>query len=121
MTNGQAAPFTGVLLRDADLAALLTEIGRVKSRAAADIEAVRAEAEARARAAAETAATREAELRGKLEAETAARLRDAEVYRRALGDCAGSGSSPWYRDWVPILGGVLVGGGVCAGTAAAFR
>jgi len=117
---GERVPFDGVLLRVEALARVITELEARAKAAEAETAAVKREAEARAKAVtatAEAALREERERRAAVEADL---LRRAELYERTLANAVNS--EPWYKSGYLSLGvGILLGGGICAGSVAAGR
>lgn len=117
---GEKAPFAGILLTPAALARALAELDARVARLTLDLEAARKEAAARetaARKSAESTLRAERDKRAALEADL---LRRSALYERSLDRL--SASEPWYRSGYLTMGlGLLLGGGICAGTAAAVN
>jgi hypothetical protein len=117
---GEKAPFAGILLTPAALARTLAELDARAARLALELEAAKREAAARAAATVKTAdaaLTAEREKRTALEGDL---LRRSALYERSLERL--SVSEPWYKSGYLTMGlGLLLGGGICAGTAAAVR
>jgi len=117
---GEKAPFAGILLTPAALAKALAELDARAAKLTLELEAAKREAAARAAAAqraADAALRAEREKRAALEGDL---LRRSALYERSLERL--SSSEPWYRSGYLTMGlGLLLGGGICAGTAAAVR
>jgi hypothetical protein len=117
---GEKAPFAGVLLTPEALAKTIAELEARAATLSLELKAAKRDAAAReaaARAAADVALDLERKRRAALEADL---LRRSELYERSLERL--SASEPWYRSGYLTMGlGLLLGGGICAGTAAALR
>jgi hypothetical protein len=117
---GEKAPFAGILLTPAALAKTIAELEARASKLALELEAAKREAVANLAAgkkSAEAALNLERERRAALEADL---LRRSALYEKSLDRL--SSSEPWYKSGYLTMGlGLLLGGGICAGTAAAVR
>ena len=113
MTRGQPAPFAGVLLTTAALAKVVTELEARAERARVDLEAERATAKVRERAAEAVAEARLEAERAKRAAVEADLARQKSTYEGALSKANASAS--WYQSpYLHFLLGNVVAGGLCA-------
>lgn len=112
-------PFDGILLTPAALAKTLSELDGQVAKLRLELETVKREATAK-----ETAAKKKAEVDLNLERERRAALegdllRRSALYEKSLERL--SSSEPWYKSGYLTMGlGIILGGGICAGTAAAI-
>jgi len=120
VATGEPAPFAGILLTPAALAKLITELEARAARLSVELEAVRREAAARTSAAARAADAALTAERGRRAAVEGDLLRRSALYEKALDRL--SASDPWNKSGYLTMGlGLLIGGGICAGAAAAVH
>jgi hypothetical protein len=116
---GEKVPFDGILLTSAALAKTLSELDGQVAKLRLELEAVKREALAK-----ETAVEKKATVDLNLERERRAALegdllRRSALYEKSLERM--SSSEPWYKSGYLTMGlGIILGGGICAGTAAAI-
>jgi hypothetical protein len=116
---GEKVPFDGILLTPSALAKTLSELDGQVAKLRLELETVKREALAK-----ETAVKKKVEVDLNLERERRAALegdllRRSVLYEKSLERM--SASEPWYKSGYLTMGlGIILGGGICAGTAAAI-